>query len=174
MKNVVPALTAMLTAVAATAVFTGCEIDSAESTVRNVNLIVQGFYTGSSGNLVQNNTGNSIANLDLRQNGDQLEGVDNNGLIFRGTLGRVDTVEQQASFTITGSTTAGQEGSFTGVIDVDGTTATMQGTWVEPSLFSTFSGTATVPQSPTNSVPDTNGSNDDEGENGNGDNANQM
>lgn len=133
------------------AAFLGCSIDSGESSSRVVNLIVQGFYSGSNGVLVQNNTGSPISTMDLRQSGDKLEGVDNNGIIFKGSIGRVDDSTQQASFTLAGSTTAGMEGTMAGVIDVEGTSAKMQGTWAEPTLFSTFSGTATVPQTPTNS-----------------------
>lgn len=146
-----------LSALIGTAVFNGCSLSSADSTSRSVNMIVQGYYTGKDrGRLVQNNTGATILSLDLRQSGDQLEAVDNNGMIFRGSIGRVDDSTLQTSFTLTGSTTAGQEGSMAGVIAVEGNTGVMQGTWAEPSLFSTFYGVGTVPQTPTDSNSETN------------------
>lgn len=142
-----------LSALVGAAVFTGCSLSSADSTSRSVSIIVQGYYQSVNGTrIVQNNTGAAIKTLDLRQNGDQLEAVDNNGMIFRGSIGRVEDTTLQASFVLTGATTAGQEGTMAGVIAVDGNTGRMQGTWAEPSLFSTFSAIGTVPQTPTNST----------------------
>lgn len=112
----------------------GCEIDSAENATRNVNINVAGYYTGDlEGRIVENNTGASITSFNIIQNGDQLQAIDNNGLIFRGSIGQV--TDGSASFSLRGSTTAGQEATLAGSINVEGSTATMQGTWAEPSLF---------------------------------------
>ena len=128
----------------------GCSLDSGESATRTVGVSVAGFYIGDpSGNLVRNNTGSPVATMDLRQNGDSLEGIDNNGHIFKGTIGAVDTDGTSASFTLVGQTTAGQEGVMSGTIQKPSdTTAQMRGTWAEPTLFSTISGMATVPANP--------------------------
>ncbi len=135
-------------------VMTGCEVDSASGTERSVGVNYSGFYTASSGRIVANNTGARISSLDLRQAGDSLEAIDNNGLIFRGTIGDVAEAGGSliASFSMEGNTTAGQRGTFSGTLSTSGgsnstgsTQGSMQGTWVEPSLFSTFSATATIP-----------------------------
>jgi hypothetical protein len=121
----------------------GCEIDSSETASRNVGLDVTGYYSGTfSGRLVQQNTGASITGIDLRQNGDRLEGYDNNGIIFKGTIGSV--TGQRASFTLEGRTTAGGSGVISGNINVSGTSGTMSGTWFEEALSSRVAGTASV------------------------------
>jgi len=128
----------------------GCEGDSGESIVRNLELDVTGFYShpteGST--LVSENTGAPITSLQLRQIGDQLEAVDNNNVIFKGTIGNAS--EDTASFTLEGSTTVGQSATIAGSISVPvgSSEGTMRGTWIEPSLFSTVYGTATVPTNP--------------------------
>lgn len=133
--------------------YTGCEIDSAESASREVGLVIAGFYTNPNGGpVVQKNTGAPITSLDLRQRGDRLEAIDNNGFIFKGTIGNVQG--NIASITLTGLTTAGNEGTISGTVEVGGAStstlgaaasATLRGTWVEPSLFSTVYATASVP-----------------------------
>lgn len=140
------ALAAVLSA--AIAFLTGCEIDSSETVSRNVNIDVTGYYSGSlSGRLVQNNSGAAITGLDLRQNGDRLEAYDNNGIVFRGTIGQVNG--DRASFTLEGRTTAGASGVISGNITVSGTSATMSGTWFEASVSARVAGSAAVqePQS---------------------------
>ena len=129
----------------------GCTGDSAEGIVRNVGLIVQGFYMhpteGSS--LVSQTSGAPITAMNLRQSGDQLEGIDNNNNIFRGTIGQV-VDNANASFTLSGKSTSGADATLSGTITVEGTTATMRGTYIEPTLFGTVYGQATVP---TNAPP---------------------
>ena len=152
---------ALMTAVIVTlplAIFLGCEIDSAESTIADVDIIVEGYYTNpDGGNLVQQNTGNPITSLNVLQNGSSLEAVDNNGLIFRGSIGQV-VDSTTASFTLEGFTTIRQAATITGNFTVPGgaDTSTMRGTWAEPSLFSTVYGQASVPINPTNAPPETN------------------
>ena len=132
----------------AVGIMTGCEIDSAENSTRNPGLTVEGFYIGQGGGpIVPSTTGNPVQNMNLMQNGDQLEVIDNNGIIFRGSLGQV--VDDRASFTLRGQATSGQEATISGNFNVDGTTSTMRGSWIENSLVSTVFGTAVVPSNRT-------------------------
>lgn len=130
---------------------TGCEIGSADSVTRNVGHDVSGFYQHPSHpaqKLVAENTGSAITSLSVRQAGDQLEARDNNGIAFVGTIGEAS--DSSASFTLEGQTTAGQSATISGTLSVDGGNATMRGTWIEPSLYSTVYGIGTVP---TNASP---------------------
>lgn len=148
--KIISTLVGFIASCLSVAFFAGCNLDSGESTVRNVEINVNGVYSGNlNGRLVQQNTGAAILNFNLIQNGDRLESVDNNGTIFRGTIGRVDTDTSEATFTLEGTTTAGQEGVIAGVISVSGTTALLTGTWAEPSLISIVSGTASVAEQDT-------------------------
>lgn len=121
----------------------GCEIGSPDTVIREVGLVVAGFYANSGGNLVSENSGAPIETLNLIQNGDDLQGVDNNGKVFRGTVMAV--AGTAASIQLTGRTTSGAEGTIQATIDSSGGTATMRGTWIEASLFGTVYGTASVP-----------------------------
>lgn len=114
-----------------------CELDSADSVTRSVNIIVSGFYTNPNGNLVARNSGNAIVNMNLIQDGDQLQGIDNNGNKFSGTIGSVNDANASASIVMKGPTTAGKEGTIAATISVSGGTATMQGTWIEDGITST-------------------------------------
>ncbi len=128
-----------------TVFFLGCRIQSGDSAVRGVGVNISGLYRGN-GPLVRQNSGAPISELNVIQDGDRLQAVDNNGLVFRGNIGRV-TMEggsASATFNLKGNTTAGAEGIMSGSFTVEGTTSTMRGTWAEPTLFSTFLGTATV------------------------------
>lgn len=128
----------------------GCTIDSADSVIRSVGLNVSGLYNGSP--LVQRNTGASIQSMNVIQDGDSLQGVDNNGVPFKGTIGAVQRGDSggssSATFQLKGTTTAGAEGIISGTITVTGTEAIMRGTWAEPALFSTVAGTASVASTP--------------------------
>lgn len=135
--------------------YAGCEVDSADEFLRNVTTDFSGFYDNpNGGNVVEKNSGAAITSLDLRQTGDRLEAVDNNGSIWRGTLGEVRN--GTTSFSMEGRTTDGTEGTFSGTLSssdggtsASGTTAsvqgTMQGTYIEFDRFSTFYATATIP-----------------------------
>lgn len=144
-KKLIMSLSALAAGLAATVSFTGCEIDSAESAIRQVNLVVAGFYVGIDGApIVSQNTGSAITTLNLRQTGDQLEAVDNNGIVFRGTIGNAD--QSNATITLKGTTSAGQEGIISGSIAVADGTGNMRGTWIEPSLTGTvFAQASDVP-----------------------------
>lgn len=132
----------------------GCSGDSGETLIRNVVLKVSGHYTNGGGPLPGSQTGNKTTAMNVRQTGDQIEATDNNGLIFKGTIGQA--TETEGSFTLNGRTTAGQDVTISGTFSVpEGSTdGTMRGTWIEPSLTASFIGFATVP---TNS-PDSSGS----------------
>lgn len=128
----------------AIALVTGCETDSSESVSRNLSVDVTGYYSGnlSGGRIIEQSSGAAITSLDLRQGGDRLEAYDNNGEIFKGTIGQVDG--ERASFTLEGKTTAGVAGTISGYIDISGSSATMSGTWFEPSMSSRVAASATV------------------------------
>ncbi|MCF7839084.1 MAG: hypothetical protein K9N49_10695 [Candidatus Marinimicrobia bacterium] len=131
----------------------GCEIDSAESAVRQVNLNVAGIYRNpnSGGLVVTGSSGAPISQFDLRQTGDRLEAIDNNTRVYRGSIGSVtEGTTPVASITLEGTTTAGQRATLSGTIEVSGTDATMRGTWVEDALYGTVYGKATVDPTPTN------------------------
>jgi hypothetical protein len=149
-------LLALPLAAATLAIFAGCEVDSATDVQRNVGVDFTGFYTraGTSNALlavVGRNTGHSITSLDLRQGGDRLEAIDNNGIVFKGSIGTFDGTT--ASFDLSGKTTAGNAATISGTLTAAGgstgtvgaTTGTMQGTWIEDSLFSTVFAQASIP-----------------------------
>ena len=143
-------------------VLTACSVDSANSVVRSVNANVAGVYRNSdsnsnNGKLVSANTGSSVTSLDVRQAGDQLEAVDNNGIIFRGTIG--DVLDGIASFNLAGRTTAGNKALISGNITIGSGQGTMRGTWIEDSLFGTVFGIANGPSIITNTPPPTTNTN---------------
>ena len=139
------ALTALTVLLTAAGLLAGCD-GSAETSSREVGLIVEGFYRHpNAGNfMVPRTSGNPVDNMNLRQSGDLLEAYDNNGILFRGTIGRV-TGGSIASYTLEGRSTAGEPVTIAGSINVDGATATMTGTWLEPTIASEVFATATVP-----------------------------
>ncbi len=131
----------------------GCELDNADSVTRDVDADFTGFYAGNSGPLVSQNSGAEVTSLNLRQTGDEIELIDNNGLVFRGTLGEVnsDGGTATATFQFTGETTAGNAVTGSGTLTGVGTSGTMTGTWIEPSLYGTISGIAVINPVVTNS-----------------------
>ena len=154
----------MLRAITATslllsiALFIGCEVSSPTDVQRNVGANFTGFYTrtGSSNETVDivvgHHSGASILSLDLRQNGDRLEAIDNHNIIFKGSVG--DFINPVASFTLEGHTTAGNKATISGTLTASGGTSsnssgstegTMQGTWIEDSLFATVRAEASIP-----------------------------
>jgi hypothetical protein len=137
----------------------GCELDSADSVTRDVDADFTGFYTGNEGPLVSRNSGDEITMFNLRQTGDEIEIIDNNGMIFRGTLGDVNTSggSATASFLFTGKTTEGMEITASGTLTGEGTSGTMTGTWIEPAFYATISGKATINPVVTNTTPETTG-----------------
>lgn len=130
----------------------GCELGSVDDVVRQVGVDFSGFYVGTreDGYMTSRNSGWRVRYMILRQNGDQLEAVDNNEMVFRGRLGNV--LDTTASFTLEGSTTAGKPVTISGTLQGEGTSATMQGTWIEPEFYAIFSGRGTINPSPTGGV----------------------
>ena len=129
--------------IAIAALVSSCDVGSANSVVRTVEVNVSGVYAGPGGeDLVSKNSGAKISSLNLRQNGDKLEGIDNNFQIFRGTIGNVQG--KLASFSLDGYTTAGNKGTLTGTIDASTTSAEMRGTWIEASMYGVIYGIATI------------------------------
>ncbi|MFH0981194.1 MAG: hypothetical protein V2A79_06630 [Planctomycetota bacterium] len=138
-------------------VFLGCELESANSVTRESGIYVAGVYQHPTAGslLVSENSGEDITRFDLRQSGDQLEAVDNNDSVWRGTLGKEsDTL---ATYVLSGKTTAGEDATADGTIEVSGSAGTMRGTWTEASVYGTIYGQATVPLAPTNQPSPTNG-----------------
>ncbi|MGA0368646.1 MAG: hypothetical protein ACO3N7_04265, partial [Kiritimatiellia bacterium] len=76
------------------------------------------------------------------QSGDRLSAVDNTGAPWAGSIGRAEG--NIATFTLDGSTSAGAAVVLTGTIVVNGSSASLSGTWIEPSLRSAASAEATV------------------------------
>ncbi len=148
-------------------VMLGCSIDSANDVTRTVDANVAGLYrydatVCSEGRFVTRNSGSTVSSLNVMQAGDQLEAIDNNGIIFRGTIGNVN--DSSASFNLDGVTTAGNDVLITGTINISGNQGVMRGTWVEDAFFGTVCGTADGPSvntndntSPTNTNSTTNG-----------------
>ncbi|MBM4153591.1 MAG: hypothetical protein FJ221_00970 [Lentisphaerae bacterium] len=130
-------------AAVAGAVLVGCEVGSPDTVIRQVGLIIAGFYANSGGNIVSANTGAAITTLNLIQDGSDLQAIDNNGRILRGSVSQAS--ESSARIQLTGLTSAGAQGILQAVVTVSGGSATMQGTWIEPTLYGTVYGTATVP-----------------------------
>ncbi len=128
----------------ALAVWTGCDVGSPDEVYRETGIIVSGYYAGQAdGRLTTENSGAPVTSMDVLQDGDQLQGVDNNGNIFRGSISSAS--EATARFQMEGSTTAGAAVTIAGSFDVSGTTSTMRGTWVEDALYGSVYATATVP-----------------------------
>ena len=141
-------------------VYTGCTVDSANGTARTVGINVAGIYRydaavcGNDGRFVTANSGRAVNYLDLRQVGDKLEAIDNNGIIFRGTIGNVQ--DSSASFNLEGVTTIGGSVVVSGNIAVSGNKGTMQATWIENNFFATLCGSSTGQSVITNAPPNTN------------------
>jgi hypothetical protein len=142
---------------AAVIAINGCTADSVEGGARQVGLIVEGFYAhpDAFSRMVQRTSGADVTSLNLRQSGDQLEAFDNNGVFFTGTIGRVSDTNL-ATFTISGQSTVGQPATIAGTIAVEGSDATMRGSWIEPTLVSEVFAMATVPTNAPPPVPETN------------------
>lgn len=153
MKKSLARIIRCLAAALACLYITGCEMDSGESATRNVDINVYGVYWGSDdyyGELVNNCSGSAPEYMDLRQTGDELEGIDNNGMIFSGTIGSVNSEAETCTVTLEGKTTTGNRVIISGHINISGSVAVMEGTWIEDNLYALFHGEATAPAQPTN------------------------
>lgn len=156
--NIVLTYMAVATLIISLAAIIGCEVSQPNTVIRNVEVDFTGLYEHSGGRVVSQNTGNSITRLDLRQTGDQLEAIDNNGIIFRGTID--DVVDGAGTFVLEGSTTAGQKGTISGSLTQNGdSSAEMRGTWIEDSIYGTVFAEATIPSNSEPVVITTNSTN---------------
>lgn len=131
----------------------GCDTASANDVVRTTGLDFSGFYANENGRIIDRVSGSDVTSLNLIQTGDRLEAVDNNGRIFRGSLN--ETGASAAQFTMRGVTTDGVQGTLTGNLTGSGTTGTLRGTWIEPSLVASAFATATINPVSTNSNSNT-------------------
>lgn len=124
----------------------GCEVGSPDEVVRDVGISIGGFYANSNGRLVSQNSGAPIIHMNLIQNGEQLQGIDNNGKVFRGRI--VSASSSSATITLEGRTSSGISGMIQATVEVSGGLATMRGTWIEATLYGIVYGQATVPTNP--------------------------
>ena len=121
-------------------VFLGCEVGSSDSVTRTVSVDFTGFYDSTETNndfVSPANSGSRVTSLNLRQSGDQLEAIDNNGIVFNGTLSdsTLSSGTATANFELDGRTTAGQSVTISGSLSGSGTSGTMKGTWIEPDRY---------------------------------------
>ena len=123
----------------------GCDTNSADEAVRNVSVDYTGFYEHPNGDTISRNSGLKIQTFDLRQFGDQLEAIDNNGFIWRGEIGRL--VDTTASFELRGGTSDGQSARIVGFLQGSGTSGAMTGDYIEDTLLATVYAEATIPDS---------------------------
>ncbi|HMP73762.1 MAG TPA: hypothetical protein PKE55_10920 [Kiritimatiellia bacterium] len=133
-----------------------CKLESANDVIRQIDANVAGVYrnadsTQNDGKFVTINSGREVTFLDLRQTGNQLEGIDNNAIIFRGTLG--DPRENQVQFNVEGRTTAGNRALISGTISIGEGQGTMRATWIEDNLVGLVYGVANGPTINTNQPP---------------------
>lgn len=143
----------------------GCELSSASSATRNVGVDYSGVYTGQNANaqITDNQSGDPITFLNLRQSGDQLSAIEDHNLVFTGTVGdpNVNSGNAESTFSLQGKTTAGNavtiSGTLSGVNSGSSALGTMRGTWIEPNLYGNVYATAQISPIVTNSpTPTTN------------------
>ena len=129
--------------------FLGCEVGSSDSAVRNMSVNFSGLYDAKDATtpfVSPANSGAPVTSLNLRQNGDQLEAIDNNDIVFSGTLNDSsgDSGSATAGFTLEGHTTAGNAVTVSGSLSGSGSSAEMRATWIEPDRYCNVVGDATI------------------------------
>ncbi len=154
MKEKTGLMMVLMLGLRAVGVLPGCEVGSPNNVTALANGDFSGRYAGTTNNaLVANNSGSPVTTLTLNQSGNQLQALDNNGILFKGTLGDIlgsfggstNSSNASATFTLNGVTTAGQTVTINGTLhSTSTTTATMTGLWIEPGLNSSVNGTATI------------------------------
>lgn len=144
------------TAAMALSIFCGCELDSTDSIIRNVGVIISGLYLRDDGAspVVQNTANGDIMQFNISQDGDQLQVVDNYGIKYSGSIGSVSGSEgtRVATYQVNGTAKDGQAVTINGKFEVAGTESVMTGDWVEPNHVLPVYATATVPQVPEDEV----------------------
>ncbi len=136
-------------------VFSGCEVGSPNTVIRGVAVDYSGFYRSVVGAIPSQQSGAPVENMNLIQTGDNLQAIDNNGAIWKGRISNSpDAQNLIAQFTMEGKTTAGSKVTMAGNLSKDSagaTTARMDGTWIEPTFYATFSAIGQVSATSTNS-----------------------
>ena len=134
--------------VALLAGLTGCEVGSADSVINEVDLNFSGYYDAKTDSGVPfvnpANSGALVTSFILRQNGSQLEAIDNNNQVFRGSINNFDELNSIASFVLEGATTIGRNVTISGTLTGEGTSGIMEGTWVEPNMYARIYGDAVI------------------------------
>ncbi|NCD31819.1 MAG: hypothetical protein EOL87_00225 [Spartobacteria bacterium] len=125
----------------------GCEVGSGDTVTRDVDANITGRYDGSP--LVETSDNADISWLYIEQTGDDLQGYDNHGIHFGGSIGSVSDGGMLVSINMDGHSKSGAEGTLSATINVSGSTATLQGSWIESGFVGYAEGTATVVTSPT-------------------------
>ena len=148
----------------------GCDVDSTDSTTSTISdnegniYSYAGLYmnteegsTNGYGALVfpaGKQSGVKLIWLRLLQYGSVLEGYDNAGMTWAGSISAQNGAV--ASFGLQGRTTAGVSVDVAGTLSADGQLATMDAAWIEPGFAGSIFGTATVSPVATNSPITTN------------------
>jgi hypothetical protein len=135
-------------------IFSGCETNSGDDFIRNVAINITGHYKAPEGNssIVYPCSGKCPEYLNLSQYGDSIEAFDDNGLVYKGTIGSVNSEAKSCTFTMTGKSQAGADVTMNGTIQVDGTSATMEGSWIEPNLYGAIYAVGSVTDEPSNTL----------------------
>jgi len=134
-----------LAALPVAALLSAC-IDSSSGSdfVREVGLNVNGLYQGANGaNLVSQTSGADVTQMNIRQTGSEITGIDNNGNLYRGNINQVSG--DSAGFTMKGVTSSGAEATINGAFNVSGDTSTINGRWIEPTVLASISGSSFIP-----------------------------
>ncbi len=148
----------------------GCDVDSTDSTTSTVSdnegniYSYAGLYmnteegsTNGYGALVfpaNRQSGVKLIWLRLLQYGSVLEGYDNAGMTWAGSISAQNGAV--ASFGLQGRTTAGVSVDIAGTLSADEQLATMDAAWIEPGFAGSIFGTAAVSPVATNSPITTN------------------
>ena len=150
----IPAIVLFSLLLVSSLVFLGCEVGSSDSAVRNIGLDFSGFYDSTGTNsafVTPANSGARVTSFNLRQSGDLLEAIDNNNIVFHGTVGDPSgsSGTGTSSFQLEGYTTAGQPVTISGTLSGANTggnsaSATIDGTWIEPNLYARILGDAII------------------------------
>ena len=139
-------------------VLSGCDFGGGgDSVSRNVDINVQAVYLPATdvdtivlpASAV---SGSAPYFMNLLQSGDNLEGIDDHGLVFRGNINQVIESATLCSFTLTGKTSLDVDVTITGTITISGDAALMEGTWIEPNSYAVVYGVGAAPVQQTNTT----------------------
>ncbi len=132
--------TALLVAISACGLLAGCEVGNPDTVSPVTSSSYSGYYVNPSGGpMVSGNTGSAVTSLTVTQSGDELQAVDNNGILFKGSV-TIASSNQPAIFILDGTTTAGAKVTINGTLQGSGSSAVMTGQWIEPTVVLGFTG----------------------------------